>query len=232
MREHERALRLEELSDECMQKKKYGEAVLHLTHAIKLQPKITKLYEKRSTAFLLMNQPYYAYEDAKELVSLEPNNPMSYLKKASIEYETGNYRQALDTYRLIDDDDDRLGEEADLDVEEFLNRCLDKLERQESYDKNLPWIGAAIGLIFGITIVSSDYIFFVNNGFFHNPLMKVAFIISNSVIFFQSLKTYRRYLLSCRKSLLQPPPRLFSDGESEADSSSNAFDRGRKWKKS
>lgn len=101
MRELERALRLEEIGDECIERKKYAEAILHLTKAIKLQPKNPRFYEKRSSAFFMMGLPYYAYQDTQELISLDPENMAGYCKKGSIEYDTGNYHLAWTTFTNV-----------------------------------------------------------------------------------------------------------------------------------
>lgn len=49
------------------------EAVLHYTHAIKLDPKNYSLYSNRSLAFLKSQQYFYALEDAKETIKLKPD---------------------------------------------------------------------------------------------------------------------------------------------------------------
>lgn len=211
MRELERALRLEELADESIGKNKHGEAILHLTKAIQLQPKNPRFYDKRSSVFFMMKQTYYAYQDAQELINLEPHNPAGYCKKASIEYDTGNYRQAIATLRQSNS----ILKKENLDLDDLLDRCHDKLRTQQLKDQSYPWIASAIGFIFGASLVVFDYFLYQHSGFLRNPLLKATIIISNAYIFFRTLQWYRRYLVSYRNSLLEPPL-LLDDKKDEA----------------
>jgi len=55
-----------------MKDEKYSEAIIHYTHAIQDDSKNHLLYSNRSLAFLKMQQYYYAMEDAKETIKLQP----------------------------------------------------------------------------------------------------------------------------------------------------------------
>lgn len=52
-----------------------AEAILHYTHAIKLEPSNHLLYSNRSYAFLKLDQYYLALEDANETIKLQPSWP-------------------------------------------------------------------------------------------------------------------------------------------------------------
>lgn len=202
--------KLEELGDECAKKDNHGEAILHYTHAIKSKPRDYRLLEKRCTSFLKIGQYYFAYEDAKDLILMAPNNPTGFIKRATIEFETGNYKQALSNFRKA------YHLTRDSSISESIRQCKEKANKQESSDKHLPWIGAAVGLVIGMALVVADYMLWMNKGYLKNPLIKVALIISNAYLFFHTLKRYRSYIASCRSSLLQPPPLLFpEDGDDE-----------------
>lgn len=64
---------LKEQGNQCIKDGKFMEAVLHYTHAIKLDPKNYSLYSNRSLAFLKLQQYFYALEDAKETIKLKPD---------------------------------------------------------------------------------------------------------------------------------------------------------------
>ncbi|XP_053212699.1 uncharacterized protein LOC128396183 [Panonychus citri] len=203
-------VKLEELGDDCVSKDNHGEAVIHYTHAIKLKPREYRLVEKRCTSFLQVGQFYFAYQDAKDLILMAPNNPSGFIKRATIEFETGNYRLALSNYRKA------YHLTRDSSLSELIHNCKDKAMKQESSDRHLPWVGAALGLVIGMALVVADYMIWMNKGFLKNPMIKVALIISNSYLFYSTLKWYRGYIGSCRRSLLQPPPLLFpEDGDDD-----------------
>lgn len=66
-------LELKDLGNNAVKQGKYEEAVLQYTQAIKLEPTNSSLYSNRSFAFLKMQQYYFAMEDAKETIHLNPN---------------------------------------------------------------------------------------------------------------------------------------------------------------
>lgn len=63
---------LREKGNECVRAGNYAEAVLHYSHAIKLDSTSPQLYSNRSLAFLKLQQYYYALEDANEAIQLDP----------------------------------------------------------------------------------------------------------------------------------------------------------------
>lgn len=68
-------LSIEELKNkgnECVKDGKFIEAVLHYTHAIKMNPNNYVLYSNRSFAFLKLDQHYLSLQDANETVKLQP----------------------------------------------------------------------------------------------------------------------------------------------------------------
>ena len=66
---------LKQQGNECVKGGKYSEAILHYTHAIQLDKTNHLLYSNRSLAFLKLDQYYFALEDAKEAIKLQPNWP-------------------------------------------------------------------------------------------------------------------------------------------------------------
>lgn len=66
---------LKELGNASVKDQKYEEAILHYTHAIKLDPLNYTLHSNRSFAFLKVQQYYYALEDANETIKLNPSWP-------------------------------------------------------------------------------------------------------------------------------------------------------------
>ncbi len=58
-----------------MKEEKYIEAMLHYTHAIKMESCNPLLYSNRSVAFRKMKQYYLALEDAKMAIKRMPKWP-------------------------------------------------------------------------------------------------------------------------------------------------------------
>ena len=66
---------LKELGNAAVKNQKYEEAVLYYTQAIKSDLSNYTLYSNRSFAFLKVHQYYFAMEDAKETIKLNPMWP-------------------------------------------------------------------------------------------------------------------------------------------------------------
>lgn len=63
---------LKNLGNECVKSGKYIEAVMHYTHAMRMDPNNYVLYSNRSLAFLKLDQHYLSLQDANETVRLQP----------------------------------------------------------------------------------------------------------------------------------------------------------------
>ncbi|KAK3098269.1 hypothetical protein FSP39_017755 [Pinctada imbricata] len=92
---------LKQQGNECVKKKDYAAAILHYSHAIKNDDKIATLYSNRSLAFLKMEQYYYAMEDAKATIRLDPNWPKGHFRKGEVEFAVGNYTLAIMSYKYL-----------------------------------------------------------------------------------------------------------------------------------
>lgn len=68
----QRADELKEHGNECVKKENYMEAIIHYTHAIKLDPSNHLVFSNRSLAFLKVQQYYLALDDAKQAIQLQP----------------------------------------------------------------------------------------------------------------------------------------------------------------
>ena len=66
---------LKEQGNTALKKGNLAEAVLHYTHAVKLEPNNHLLYSNRSLAFLKLDQYYLALQDALQTIKLQPNWP-------------------------------------------------------------------------------------------------------------------------------------------------------------
>lgn len=134
-----------------MKDKKFEEAVLHYTHAIKLSPKDAILYSNRSLAFLKINQLYYAHEDAEKAIELDENWAKGYFRKAEVLFNAGQYDTALLSYAAA-----LQRMPNDMIVIDAARKAAQYSNRETMYDKRVPWVGAGIGIVLGVIIVLLD----------------------------------------------------------------------------
>ncbi|KAB7494043.1 Stress-induced-phosphoprotein 1 [Armadillidium nasatum] len=92
-------LELKAKGNECVKTGNYAEAVLHYTHAIKLNENIPQLYSNRSHAFLKLQHFYYALQDAKEAIRLDPTWYKAYYRQGEVEFAAKHYTEALQSYQ-------------------------------------------------------------------------------------------------------------------------------------
>ncbi|XP_044761504.1 STI1-like protein [Coccinella septempunctata] len=198
---------LKELGNKAVQEKKYTEAILHYTHAIKLNPINHVLYSNRSYAFLNEQQYYLALEDANETIRLSPSWAKGYFRKAEVEFAAHHYLEACQSYKKALE-----LQPDDIKILESLNRASREILKAHRADETTPWLGAGIGLIVGVCIMISDYIFTANPT--HPILMSLVTIVI-AMIGYGLAKTYRYFNRVSKEGLLEPPPLLDFDNEKE-----------------
>ncbi|XP_045501061.1 hsp70-Hsp90 organizing protein 3-like [Colias croceus] len=205
-------LSVEELKikgNECVKDGKYIEAVLHYTHAIKMEPNNYILYSNRSFAFLKLDQHYLSLQDANETVKLQPNWAKGYFRRAEVEAASGLYDEAIISYTRalqLEPHNPKLMESI---------RGITELQKKKlKGSQNTIWICTCIGLIIGILVVILDYTLTANPTL-TNPISMVAFSIALSGIGFAVGKTATLMTAWSAGKSLQPPPDLISDEKQE-----------------
>ena len=201
--------------NKCMSDKNYAEALLHYTHGIKLDSTSVKLYANRSLAFLKLQQYYYAIEDAKETIKLDPNWFKGYLRRASVQFECGLYEEAIKSYHLalefINEENCSNCHKFEEEMNSSLKKSLENMGKQMALDYQIPWIGAAIGLVAGMALITWDYVTNYSDPWIRHPILKLLIIGFVSIIFFFTAKVQRSYTKSYKETLLKPPLDLFKD---------------------
>jgi tetratricopeptide (TPR) repeat protein len=191
----------------CMQSKNYAEAVLLLSDAIALKPDLYDAYEQRSLAFEHLQQYYLSLEDAKQLINLNPRLARSHLRKAEIESVTENFNDAIATYKAMG----QLALPMSPELSARIRQCKLRLLRQQTSDRQLIWVGAAVGLLVGIVLVTLDFVHYTVNGYLSHPAVKVLAITGSAFVFFYLASVHRRYAIRARTDLILPPPELHLD---------------------
>ena len=188
----------------CMEDKNYAEAILYLSDAIQQKSDLYEAYEQRSIAFQHMQQYYFALEDARQLITLNSRLAKSHLRKAEIELATENYRDAVETYRVMN----KLALPVSTELSSKIRQCKIRLLSQETSDHQLVWVGAAMGLLFGIILVTIDFIQYTSDGYLFHPVFKVAAIAAAAILFYHLAGMHRKYVIRSRKDLLKRPIEL------------------------
>jgi len=202
-----------EKGTECLKNKKYLEAVLNYTFAIKFDLRNAELYSNRSMAFLKSEQCYYSLEDAEQAIAIRPRWAKGYLCKADALFAGQRYEDALEAYQKV------LQLQPDnTSVNDFIVRTKAEIIKLRRQEQQLPWLGSAIGLLFGIVCVLFEYII-MKNALFKHPLLQVLLIITVAFAGFCIAKLIRKYMKSYRNSLLDKPLDLFGDEEEDVKSS-------------
>ncbi|KAJ8921464.1 hypothetical protein NQ315_003082 [Exocentrus adspersus] len=200
---------LKELGNTSVKNQRYEEAILHYTHAIKLDPSNYTLHSNRSFAFLKVHQYYFALEDANETIKLNPSWPKGYFRKGEVEYATGHYSDACNSYRKALE-----LKPDDINLLEALNRTAKEILKEKKADETVPWLGAGIGIVVGVVIVIADCVF----TFKPTHPMLMAFVTIVIAMIGYSIARFYRYWIKCqRNGLLEAPVDLFGDDNTTAD---------------
>ena len=201
--------------NKCMSDKNYAEALLHYTHGIKLDSTSIKMYANRSLAFLRLQQYYYAIEDAKQTIDLDPNWFKGYLRRGSVQFECGLYEEAIKSYHLalqfINEENCSKFDQYERDINQSLKKSIDNMQRQLALDYQIPWISAAVGLVAGMALITWDYVSNYSDPFVRHPILKLVVIAFVALIFFYLAKVQKNYTKSYRETLLKPPLDLFNE---------------------
>ncbi|KOC69563.1 Stress-induced-phosphoprotein 1, partial [Habropoda laboriosa] len=206
---------LKERGNACVKEEKYGEAMFHYTHAIKLDPQNYSLYSNRSFAFLKMQQYHFAMKDALMTIQLKPDWNKGYFRKAEVESQTFRFSEALESY------DQALSlQPNEPTIAKAMYRVSRLLIKDQRADQQIPWLGAGVGIILGVIVVIADYVF-TNKPTLTHPLLMALMTMSIAMLGFGIAKGFRYFVKCQRKSLLEPPVDLFS---MDAGDSNEEFD--------
>ena len=138
---------VEKSAEMSMKSEKYTEAFFHWTKAIHMSEQkgkaTTYMYAQRAKCFMSSDQFFYAMEDAKRVIDMEPSHPLGHLRLAEVFYETGHFLEALPEIN-------RCFQLAPSKVEkdhllEWQKKCRKNAAKQKLKDEQLPYVGAAIG---------------------------------------------------------------------------------------
>ncbi|XP_066151210.1 stress-induced-phosphoprotein 1-like [Euwallacea fornicatus] len=194
---------LKELGNKAVKDNKLSEAILHYTAAIKLDPQNHVLYSNRSFVHLLMKHYFLALTDAKETITLSPLWPKGHFRKGEVEYATSQYIDAYESYQEAL----RL-KPQDSVILLALDNVGKQIMRQKKMDKEIPWVGAGLGIIMGVSLLVAEY---VTSRALTHPLLMSFITIIMSLSGYGIARFWRAYVKGQQRSLLDAPLELLND---------------------
>ena len=220
-----------EKGNACVKEKNYKEAIVHYSNGLRKNVSDFFLYSNRSFAYLKLKQFFYALSDAERVIELQPTFVKGYFRKAEVLRETFQYDEALLNYgRAL-----KLDSTNEIIISN-LRLCAGLCNRESMLEKNVPWVGAGVGVIVGCSIVILDQ--FTKKPSVTQPFLMVFLVMLAAAGGFMIAKTVRYYLNFHRKGLIEPPNELSDDflvqdvGEGEEDGEQIPKRKNRKFTKS
>lgn len=187
---------LKQQGNACVREKKYQKAMLHYSHAIKLDPKNYSLYSNRSFTLLMMERYRDALNDALMTIRLKPDWSKGYFRKGEVELKLSSYNEALESYNKA-----LSLQPNEPKILEAMNKASRSLIKDRRADQQIPWLGAGVGIILGVTVVIADYVF-TNKPTLTHPLLMALLTMSVAMIGFGIAKGLRYFLKHQRKSMI------------------------------
>ncbi|XP_058463934.1 uncharacterized protein LOC131438132 [Malaya genurostris] len=211
---------LKEEGNQCVKAANFTEAILHYTHAIKLNPNDPILFSNRSLAFLKMQQYYYANEDADKAIALNPTWAKGYYRRAEVHVAVGEYETALLSYAKA-----LQLQPQDMGIIQAVRKAADLSNQDIEKEKQTPVLGAGIGCVVGMCIVFADMLVTETPAIKYTSLM-VLVVLVVAAIGFGIAKLIRYYSKLQRKGLLEPPVNLLEEFQTSKEEGADNGDIG------
>lgn len=216
---------LKEKGNVCLKENKLTEAVLHYTQAIKLDNSNYLLYSNRSYAFLKQDVVPLAFEDALKVISLRPDCAKGYFRKGEVEFVAKHWSDALLSYRVAL----RL-QPGDPTISSCIEKTVINLNQERQYDEQIPWLGAGIGIILGVSLVLADYTL-ASKKALNNPMTMLLVPCVCALIGFFVAKAIRYFQKQDKLDLLSGDRSNLFGKEGEENTAEESEDAARKHNK-
>lgn len=129
-----------ERGNEFFKQKKYHEAAMHYTQAMKMNPKDPRMFSNRAQCHIYLGALPQGLEDAEKCVELDPTFFKGYVRKAKVQFLMENYENALATYL-----EGLKCDPNNLEVLDGLRRCAACLKRANGDDGELEDLKEMLG---------------------------------------------------------------------------------------
>ncbi|KAL8583679.1 hypothetical protein ACOMHN_037402 [Nucella lapillus] len=199
------AEQLKEQGNEALKKGSFAEAVLHYTHAVKLDPSNHLLYSNRSLAFLRLDQFYLALQDATHTINLQPSWAKGHFRKGEVEFKAGQYGLALMSYKKA-----MILDPTDKGLHTAISKTSKEIAREKKTSARQPYLFTGGGAGVGLLVVLADQ-FLTDTPSIQHPVLQALLISAFAAMGFGILKVYRYMIDSQTSGLLDPPPDLLGE---------------------
>lgn len=199
---------LRSLARECARTERSTEAFLHLSHALRLDEDNKELLLERSMVCSGdACQYHFALTDAQKLVELDPESWAGHHRLGEIQLQTCNYQEALAAFQRAFQchDSDKVV------CKELMDRSKRDMALDTRQAMQLPWVGAALGMVLSSLIVVLDYLSHGQASSLAHPLLKVGVCLLTAGLGYWGARAYRGYTVQLRQQVLQPPVDLLAD---------------------
>lgn len=208
----ESAKELKEKGNACMKEGKHMEAIIHYTHALHSDASSPQIYSNRSLAFLKEQQHFFALEDSKKVMQLDPSWFKGYLRKADVEFSCHRYSDAVKTCQ------EGINAQNGLNVDnEQLQDCLRKCQRAEEQlqlqENRYPVLGIGTGVVVGILIVFGDELLNTEGPYLENLILKLLVVFILGFLGKAIAELYKYSQTWSRDQYLAPPADIFGSGD-------------------
>ncbi|KAL6898097.1 hypothetical protein ACP4OV_006693 [Aristida adscensionis] len=129
-----------ERGNEFFRQKKYHEAAMHYTEAMKMNPKDPRVFSNRAQCYIHLGDFPQGLGDAEKCVELDPVFLKGYVRKAKVQYLMGNYENALTSYL-----EGLRCDPNNLEVLDGLRRCAACIKRANGDDTELEDLKDMLG---------------------------------------------------------------------------------------
>ncbi|UXI15894.1 hypothetical protein NH340_JMT01838 [Sarcoptes scabiei] len=158
---------------------------------------------KRSMTLFCLRRYFYAYEDAKSAIRIQPQRLEGYLRKAEIECECRMFDLCLKSYQIAMEFAETKSQKIEIDQK--IKNVLMRKQRDRINDYQIIWVGTAIGMVCGMALVTWDFIHNRNDSFLRHPIVKLISIGIVSAIFYYMTSLERYLNRKYHQNLLSKP---------------------------
>ncbi|CAN6164990.1 unnamed protein product [Urochloa humidicola] len=129
-----------EKGNEFFKQKKYHEAAMHYTRAIKMSPKDPRAFSNRAQCHIYLGDFPQGLKDAEKCVELDPTFLKGYVRKAKVQFLMESYENALATYL-----EGLKCDPNNMEVLDGLRRCAACIKRANGGDIELDDLKEILG---------------------------------------------------------------------------------------
>ena len=123
------------------------------------------------------------------------------MRKAEVLFAVQCYSEAQDAYMKCF----QLSASEKEQFHDMAKKCKREIARENSLNEQYPYVGAAIGIVVSVCGVTIDALASGVNSMIAHPFLKILVVLLVSASCYFVALNYRRFIVSSRRQLLEPP---------------------------